>query len=67
MTAVSSTRARCSVGPDPGPPARVWTSGNPGAIGPFGFTMSLVNRRRGRQKGGHPNEYPHAGMRVAGD
>jgi hypothetical protein len=39
----------------------------PGAIGAFGSTLSLVNQRHGRQKGGHPNECPHAGVRVAGD
>ena len=35
---------------------------NLGAIGVFGSTLSLVNRRRGRQKGGYPNDLPHAGV-----
>ena len=52
---------------EPRSAARVWTSGNPGAIGAFRVHLSLVNRRRGRQKGGHRNECPHAGVRVAGD
>jgi hypothetical protein len=56
MAAVPSTRARCSTGPDPRSAARVWTSGNPGAVGAFRVALSLVNRRRGRQKEGRPNE-----------
>jgi hypothetical protein len=35
---------------------------NLSAIGVFGSTLSLVKRRRGRQKGGYPNEFPHAGV-----
>jgi hypothetical protein len=52
MAAVPSTRARWSTGPDLRSAARVWTSGNAGATEPFGSTLSLVNRRRERQKGG---------------
>jgi hypothetical protein len=67
MTAAPSTSARCSTSPDPRSAARVWTVVTRARSEPFGSTMSLVNRRRGRQKGGNPNEYPDAGVRVAGD
>ena len=54
-------------GSDFGSALRTWTRGQPSAMEPFGFTLGLVNRRRVRQKGDHPNERPHAGVRVAGD
>jgi hypothetical protein len=33
--AAASTRARWSAGPDPRSAARVWATGNPGAVGAF--------------------------------
>jgi len=62
MAAVPSISARWSTGPDPRSAARAWTGGTRAPPEPFGSTLSLVNRRRRRQKGGYPDEFPHAGV-----
>ena len=67
MAAVPSTRARWSTGPDPRSAARVWTSGNPGAVGAFRVHIEPSQPAPRAPERGHPNEYPHAGVRVAGD
>ena len=66
MASVPSTRARWPMCENR-VRSTAWTSLNPGAIGALRVALSLVNRRRGRQKGGHLDECPDAGVRVTGD
>lgn len=66
MGAVLSTRARRSRVGTRGSPALDRTSGGADATGTFQFILRLVSRRSGRKKGGPLNEYPDAGVQIAG-
>jgi hypothetical protein len=69
MAVVPFTRCPAVHGsPDPRSPVRVWTGGNPRAIGAFRVDIEPTSQPAPRApERGHPNEYPHAGVRVAGD
>jgi hypothetical protein len=47
--------------------ARVWTSDNPGAIGAFRVHNEPSQPAPRAPERGHRNEWPHAGVRFAGD